>query len=87
MGNLVEAESKALWKAPNRQLERVRNALESRHGTHEHWPVFDARLRAHVLDLRDELSNLYGVRGDFVIRTIIVSSPYSMKPSSFSPNG
>ena len=61
----MEPESKALWKAPDRQLERVRNALEVRHGTHKHWPAFDTRLRAHVLDLRDELSNLYGIRGDF----------------------
>ncbi len=65
MGNLVESESKALWKAPDRQLERVRDTLEARHGKHEHWPAFDARLRAHAIDLRDELSNLYGLRGDF----------------------
>lgn len=65
MKNKTESESKALWKAPDRQLERVRNTLEARHEADEHWPAFDARLRAHLLDLRDELSNLYGLRADF----------------------
>ena len=62
MKNKVEPESKALWKAPDRQLERVRNALEARHGAHEHWPAFDTRLRDHVLKLRDELRSYKDVR-------------------------
>jgi len=65
VANKLEPESKAVWNAPDRQLERVRNVLETRHGAHHHWPAFDARLRGHALTLRDELSNLYGLRADF----------------------
>ena len=53
------------WSAPDNQLARLQQALATRHGTHRDWAIFDQRLRQHLPILRDELSKLYGVRGDF----------------------
>ena len=53
------------WPAPDNQLARLQQALAARHSTHRDWAAFDLRLRQHLPILRDELSRLYGVRGDF----------------------
>jgi amylosucrase len=53
------------WLAPDEQLGRVQAALAGRAGQHPQWPAFDARVRAHLGALRNELARLYGQRDDF----------------------
>ena len=51
--------------APDAQLARVWSALQQQCGASADWPAFDARVRAHLGTLRQELAPLYGWRDDF----------------------
>jgi len=53
------------WAASDEQQSRVWAALSEQLGDDAQWPAFDARLRAHLGDLRRELAPLYGARPDF----------------------
>ena len=53
------------WQAPDEQLGRIWDAFSARHENHAQWPLFAARLHAHLAVLRDELNVLYGKRDDF----------------------
>lgn len=55
------------WPVADAQLGRVWTALDKRFGGADEWPLFDARLRAHLGALRDELAGLYGTRDDFEV--------------------
>ncbi len=63
--SVAQAETSPRWQANDEQLGRVWDALEKRLRGQDAWPAFDARVRAHLHVLRDELAPLYGARADF----------------------
>ena len=65
MANLKKTPTSSAWQTADPQLRRIWNALHAQQGAHAQWPTFDARLRAYLAALRDELLALYGQRDDF----------------------
>ena len=65
VANLKKTPTSSAWQTADPQLRRIWNALHAQQGAHAQWPTFDARLRAYLAALRDELLALYGQRDDF----------------------